>query len=210
MVGPWCVGGGGPALEEGGPGQGCVWGLGADSGRRGWLARQPAPLAGADAVVGIAGYEFDGRRLHHAVVLPDDASLAAFVVFDHDRPLEHGPHSDLLSVHDRIEAAADLVIEGWDDAGQRHEINDLAHMLASLGLVGGFSSRRNRNCRTEFGRSEFYQTLRFPRSRVRPRPESRKAKPPSCAPACAAAVPPRARGGLPLCSPGGAPAGARG
>ena len=116
-------------------------GLGNRSGCRGGLTGEPAPLTWADAVVRVAGHELDGRRLHHAVVLSDDASLAAFLVLDHHRPLEHGTHSDLLAVNHRVKAAADLVVEGWNDAGQRHEINDLAHKLSSLGLVCGFKPR---------------------------------------------------------------------
>src|SRR5258708_5571082 len=112
--------------------------LGADSWRRGGVARQPAPLTRSDSRVWVAGDQLHRRPLAHAVVLPDHASLAAFLVFDHDRPLQHSPNPDLLAVDHCVEAAADLVVEGWNDAGQRHEINDLAHILASLGLVGGF------------------------------------------------------------------------
>src|SRR6202035_2166431 len=106
-------------------------------------------LARADTVVGVAWDELDGGRLDHAVVLADDASLAPFLVLDHDGPLEHGPDPHLLAVDHCVEAAADLVVEGWNDAGQRHEINDLAHILASIGLVG-CSKPRNRKIRTEF------------------------------------------------------------
>jgi hypothetical protein len=63
-------------------------------------------------------------------------------MFDHDCPLEHGPDANLLAVDHGIEAAADLVIEGWDDGGQRNEINDLAHVVASLWLA--VTSRMNK------------------------------------------------------------------
>jgi hypothetical protein len=98
-------------------------------------------LPRADAVVGVAGNERYGRRLDHAVVLPDDAPLAPFVVLDYDCSLEYSADTNLLAVDHRTKAAADLVIEGWDDAGQRNEINDLAHVVASL-LAGGFDPRK--------------------------------------------------------------------
>jgi hypothetical protein len=98
-------------------------------------------LPGADAVVRVARDEDHCRLLDHAVVLANYASLAAFVVLDHDCPLEYGPNANLLAIDHRIEAAADLVVERWDDAGQRNEINDLAHVLASL-LAGGYKPRK--------------------------------------------------------------------
>jgi hypothetical protein len=64
------------------------------------------------------------------------------VVFDHDGPLEHRTYPNLLTVDHRVKTAADLVVEGWDDAGQRNEINDLAHVVASL--VAADSSRVNK------------------------------------------------------------------
>ena len=149
-------------LEEGGPARGAPGGLGDWSRCRGWLTGQAAPLPRADAVVRVAGHELDRRRLDHAVVLSDDASLAAFLVLDHDGPLEHSTYSNLLAVDHCVEAAADLVIEGWDDAGQRHEINDLAHKLSSLGLVGGFKPQKLGNAEPSSGKAGFYQTLRFP------------------------------------------------
>jgi len=124
---------------EGGPARGLRdacrgWGLGADPGGRRRLAGQPAPLARSNTVVRVAWHKGDRRRHDHAVVLPDDASLAAFLVLDHNRPLKHGAHADLLAIDHGVEAAADFVIEGWNDACQRNEINDLAHIVASLGL----------------------------------------------------------------------------
>ncbi len=123
---------------EGGPARGAPVGLGADPRGRWRLAGQAPPLPGPNTVIRVAGHERDSRRFDHAVVLPDDASLATLVMLDHDSPLKHGTYAYLLAVDDRVEAAADFVVEGWDDAGQRNEINDLAHIVASLGLVGGF------------------------------------------------------------------------
>src|ERR1700730_14506075 len=108
---------------------------------RGGLARQPAPLPRPDPVVGVARHERHRRGLDHAVVLPDHAALAALVMLDDDRPFHHGAHSHLLAVDYGVEAAADLVVGGWDDAGERNEINDFAHVLASLGLGGGLYRR---------------------------------------------------------------------
>src|ERR1700693_3565563 len=82
------------------------------------LARETAPLARSNAVVGVARHERHGRRLHHAVVLADHAALAALVVLDNDCPLQHRSNANLLAVDHRIEAAADLVVGWWDDAGQ--------------------------------------------------------------------------------------------
>src|ERR1700686_1844284 len=127
------AGEGRPGRREGPPEEWLVR-LGADSWRRGRLTREPAPLPRTDAVVRVAWHECDCRRLDHAVVLADHAALAAFMVLNHDRPLEHRPHAYLFPVDDRIETAADLVVEGWDDAGQRNQINDLVHMRASLPL----------------------------------------------------------------------------
>src|SRR5205085_6656209 len=96
-----------------------------------------APLPRANSVVRVPWHEGHRRGFHHAAVLADDASLAAFLVLDHHGPLQHRPHPYLLAVNDRAEAAADFVVGGWNDAGQRDEFNDLAHMVASLGLGGG-------------------------------------------------------------------------
>jgi hypothetical protein len=82
------------------------------------------------------------------------------VVFDHHSPLEHSTHTNLLAIDHRIEAAADLVIEGWDDAGQRNEINDLAHVVASLWLA--VTSRVNKKGPNHVGSSEFYQNPTWP------------------------------------------------
>jgi hypothetical protein len=78
------------------------------------------------------------------------------MVFDHHSPLEHSPHTNLLAIDHRIEAAADLVIEGWDDAGQRNEINDLAHVVASLWLA--VTSRVNKKGRTMSAAANFTRT----------------------------------------------------
>src|SRR6267143_822968 len=134
-------------------------GLGADSGGRWGLAGQPAPLAGADPVVGVSRHEFDRRGLDHAVVFAHHAAFDALLVFDHDSPLEHGAHANLLAVDHCAETAADFVIEGWDDAGQRNEINDLAHKVASLGLGGLSCAAEIKNCRTMFGSLRVYQTV---------------------------------------------------
>jgi hypothetical protein len=98
-------------------------------------------LPWADAVVGVAGDEDYCRLLDHAVVLADNAALAAFVVLDHDRPLKHSTDANLLAIDHCIETTADLVIEGWDDAGQRNEINDLAHVVA-FPLAGGYKPHK--------------------------------------------------------------------
>src|SRR3989442_3071651 len=131
--------------------------------RRRRLARQPAPLPRPDPVVGVARDERHRRGLDHAVVLADHAALAAFLMLDHNRPFQHGAHAHLLAVDHGIEAAADLVVGGRNDAGERNEIDDFAHVQASLGLGGGLYRRgKMKSAERSIGTSEAYQNVTRP------------------------------------------------
>src|SRR5690349_12541144 len=87
----------------------------------GWFARQAAPLARPDAIVRVAQHERHRRRPDHAVVLAHHAALAALLMLDDYGALQDRSNSYLLAVDDGIEAAADFVVGGRDDGGQRDE-----------------------------------------------------------------------------------------
>src|SRR5947207_15129067 len=61
-------------------------------------------------------------------------------MFDHDSPLEYRPNPNRLAIDHPVEATADFVAGGWDDAGQRDEFDDLAH----VGVFPRASRRKSR------------------------------------------------------------------
>lgn len=50
-------------------------------------------------------------------------------MLDHHGPLEHGPNPYRLPVHHGVEAAADLMVEGGNDGGERDQFSGAAHVF---------------------------------------------------------------------------------
>lgn len=80
------------------------------------FAGEAAPLTGADSGAGVTRHEGDHGWVHHAEVLPHDASITAARMLYDDSSLEYGTYPDGLTGHNGVEPTADLVVQGGDDS----------------------------------------------------------------------------------------------
>jgi hypothetical protein len=94
-----------------------------------WFPRQAAPLARANSDARVARHEGDRAGLDHAELLADHAALAVAGVLDHHGPLQHRAHTNLFTAHERVETAADLVVERGDDGGEGDKLGGAAHRV---------------------------------------------------------------------------------